>query len=93
MDDWNIGLIVGTIFGAVFGFLLGFLIFTWDPILEKETLDEVCTELAGEESKYDLYASRKDKIVCIPSQAADEIVLDGGKIILRGFGDNEKTKE
>ena len=86
-DEFGIGMIVGCVMGLFFGaFLTGIIIDDgFRQVMEQETLDEICTELSGETSEYNMEETTRHKLICNPGE--DEIVLDHGAIVLRGYED------
>jgi len=87
MDEDIKGIIIGLVIGALIGaFITGVSIDNgYRQVMEQETLDEICIELAGEPSVYSLKETTRHQLICNPTNDPDDIVLDDGKIILRGY--------
>ena len=85
-DDMKIG-ICCFILGLLFGFVFTMAIIDdgYRQIMEQETLDEICTELAGEPSEYSMEETTRHKLICNPTNDPKDIILDDGAIVLRGY--------
>lgn len=76
-----VGFMIGLIFVAI-----AWAIFLGEEFsIDKTTLDEVCTQLSGQPSVFNIEETTDKVIVCNPMAKKDEIVLDEGKIILKNY--------
>ena len=73
------GIIIGV---AIFNI---YFIINESQFIDKETMDEVCTQLSGQPSVFNYQESTSKKIICNPIEKKDEKVLDDGKIVLKGY--------